>query len=125
MTTYNNQEDLFDALTRAVLAGQRDLDAVAGSYSASSSVWSWLRLIELLHNTLVPERPSRRYVSQLRQELMGQPLTVIDRVRYLPPRVQIAAGIALVAGFALIARSRVRLPDAGTGASVFEVPSTT
>jgi hypothetical protein len=33
-------------------------------------------------------------------------MSVITRIRYLPPRVQIAAGVALLAGFALLLRRR-------------------
>ena len=32
---------------------------------------------------------------------------MVSRLRYLPPRVQIAAGIALVAGFMLLSRRRM------------------
>jgi len=44
-------------------------------------------------------------VKSLKRELIGKDDSVLDQ--YVPAQVQIAAGIALFAGFALIARRRL------------------
>jgi len=73
-----------------------------------AEVESFLQLIQRLHVALVGVQPSRRFVQRLRQDLIGQSQwNLVNRVRYLPPRVQIAAGIALIAGFILLSRRRL------------------
>jgi hypothetical protein len=53
-------------------------------------------------------QPSRRFVRRLKQDLVTpEDYNVLTRVRRLPPRVQIAAGIALIAGFMLLSRRRL------------------
>lgn len=106
-------ETLLSLLTDAILAEERDIDHIVARYDVSrADVESFVRLIGRLHTVLIGVHPSRRFVHRLKQDLLGQPQwDVIARVRYLPPRVQIAAGIALFAGFMLLSRRRLSLPD--------------
>lgn len=107
----NTSDDLFDALTNAIITGENP-DAVLYRYAIPlSEAAVWIGLIRRLNRVLVAVHPRRSYTARVRQELMGQPITMIDRVRYLPPRVQIAAGIAIAAGFVLLARRRFSLSD--------------
>ena len=102
-------ENLLAALTEAILAEEGELDQIISRYDVSrADVEGFVRIVRGLFTVLVGVRPSRRFVHRLKQDLMGQPhWNVISRIRYLPPRVQIAAGIALFAGFMLLSRRRL------------------
>lgn len=111
MNSQQNQpymRDLLAAVTDVML-DNGNLDTVLARYKVSrQEVSGFIGLIELLHTALTGVKPSRRFAHRLRQDLMGAPrMTVITRIRKLPPRVQIAASIALVAGFMLLARRRL------------------
>ncbi len=100
-------QNLLNAVTEAILNDEQDLDAIVDRYDVPrADVEGLIKLISRLHVVLVGVRPSRRFAQRLRQDLMGQQMNVITRLRYLPPRVQITAGIALIAGFMLISRRR-------------------
>ncbi|NLX09096.1 MAG: hypothetical protein GXY36_05535 [Chloroflexi bacterium] len=73
-----------------------------------------LTLARLLSQVLVPVKPSDAFVEDLRQQLLtatpGERRTWYERVRQLPPGVQLAAGIGgatLTAGVVLAARRPV------------------
>lgn len=110
-TNHNELENLLSAVTDALLADERaNLDQIVRRYTVPrSDVEGLLGIVRRLHMTLVGAKPSRRFVARLRDDLIGarHGNTIVSRVRYLPPRVQIAAGIALVAGFMLISRRRL------------------
>ena len=110
MNSETHLQDLVSAVTDALLAGDRNIDAIVSRYQVSRAQVSGLvKVIRGLHVTLVGAQPSQQFVSRLRQDLMGEPVpSVITRIRRLPPRVQIAAGIALLAGFMLIQRRRMQ-----------------
>ena len=102
-------ENLLSAVTDALLAENTNVDAIIRQYKVPrNDVESFVRVINRLHIALVGVQPSRRFVRRLKQDLVGAPnRNVLSRVRHLPPRVQIAAGIALVAGFMLLSRRRM------------------
>lgn len=102
-------ENLLSAVTDALLAENTNVDAIVRQYKVPrNDVESFVRVINRLHIVLVGVQPSRRFVRRLKQDLVGAPnRNVLSRVRHLPPRVQIAAGIALVAGFMLLSRRRI------------------
>ncbi len=101
-------ESLLAALTEAILQDEQDLDRIVSRYAVPrADLVGLVNLIQRLHVVLVGVRPSRRFAQRLRLELMGEQQSgVINRLRYLPPRVQIAGGIVLVAGFMLLSRRR-------------------
>jgi len=121
----SNLEHLLAAVTDAILEDDANLDLIVSRYPIPrAEIESFIRLIRRLHVTLVGVRPSRRFAYRLRQELLGQPeWNVINRVRFLPPRVQIAAGVALLAGFMLISRRRL-LAELTDGTAVEEIVAT-
>ncbi len=97
-------QDLLDAVTEAIINEEEGLDQIVTRYDVPrSDVEGLVNLVHRLHVALVGVRPSRRFAQRLRLELMGeQRRGVISRVRYLPPRVQIAGAIVLVGGFMLL-----------------------
>jgi hypothetical protein len=101
-------ETLLAAVTEAIIHDEQDLDSIVNRYAVPrGEVEGLVNVIRRLHVVLVGVRPSRRFAQRLRLELMGQQQRgVINRLRYLPPRVQIAGGIVLVAGFMLLSRRR-------------------
>lgn len=110
MTSDLELQSLLSAVTDALLADeQADLDGIIRQYDVRrTEVDSLVWLIRRLHVTLVGAQPSRRFVRRLKHDLVGtERSSVVARIRYLPPRVQIAAGVALVAGFMLLTYRRV------------------
>lgn len=103
------EADLLWAVTDALLRKDGDVDAVLRRYDVSRREYDGaVRLISRLHITLVGVKPSRRFVTRLKAELLGTPRRgVVGQIRHLPPRVQIAAGMALVIGFMLLARRKL------------------
>jgi type VI protein secretion system component VasF len=101
-------EDMLSALTDALL-GTGDVDGVARRYGVTrTEVLGFVVLIDRLHRVLIGVKPSHKFAHRLRQDLMGAPrMNVLTRIRKLPPRVQIAASVALVATFLLLARRRL------------------
>jgi type VI protein secretion system component VasF len=110
MNSETHLQDLLSAVTDALLAGDRNLDAIISRYQVSRpQVEALVTIIRRLHVTLVGAQPSQQFVRRLKYDLMGEPApNVITRIRRLPPRVQIAAGIALLAGFMLLQRRRMQ-----------------
>jgi hypothetical protein len=107
--TNASMDNLLALLTEAILAEEGDIDHILRQFDVSrAEVEGFVRIVRRLHMALMGVRPSRRFVHRLKQDLMGQPhWNVVSRIRYLPPRVQIAAGIALIAGFMLLSRRRL------------------
>jgi hypothetical protein len=110
MNSETQLQDLLSAVTDALLAEDRNIDPIISRYQVSpTQVNVLVAIIRRLHMTMVGAQPSQQFVRRLKQDLMGEPVpNVIMRIRRLPPRVQIAAGIALLAGFMLIQRRRMQ-----------------
>jgi hypothetical protein len=106
-------DDLVDSLTDALFTDAQDLTPIMNRYGvAYAQVSDIVPIVRRLRGSMIRVRPSRRYVYRLHRQLVGAPVRshgMIARVRYLPPRVQIAAALALVAGAMLIVRRRNRL----------------
>ncbi|MBZ0296129.1 MAG: hypothetical protein K8L99_26460 [Anaerolineae bacterium] len=109
MTQPSELQNLLSAVTDAILAEEADLDNILAQYQVPrEQVTGFVALIKNLHQALVGVQPSKRFVRRLKQDLIATGnVNVLVRVRSLPPRVQIAAGIALVAGFMIISRRRL------------------
>ena len=102
-------QNLLAAVTDALIAGEDDLDGIIDQYEVPrSDVTGLVRVVRRLHVTLVGQQPSPRFVHRLKSDLLGTPgWGVVTRVRYLPARVQIAAAVALIAGFMIFTRRRL------------------
>ncbi|MBE2183750.1 MAG: hypothetical protein IAE89_10025 [Anaerolineae bacterium] len=101
-------ETILTDVTDAVILGS----ALSSVFSAQSlrEIAQFLPIIRLLSASYVAVRPSKRYTARLRHDLMGQEYTVVERVRYLPARVQIvAAAVAIAAGCLVLLRGRSAL----------------
>jgi len=95
---YMDAMDLPDA-DPARLAHKYDLD--------EADTAPFIDLTERLDAAIVDIEPSRQFKQSLRQDLLGEaPTTMFGRLRNLSPRLQFAAGIALLAAMALLGRRR-------------------
>jgi hypothetical protein len=108
MTSQSAIENLLSAVTDALLQEEGDLETIIRHYDVPrGDVEGFIGLIRRLHVYMVGVQPSRRFVRRLKQDLIGEQYGMIARFRHLPPRVQIAAGVALVAGFMIFQRRRM------------------
>jgi hypothetical protein len=100
-------EAFLNAATDAVI-DQRTIPAAWSEHYdvTPSEAASWLALIRGLSAALVLVKPSKSFSGHLKSELIGRDRTMVERVRQLPPRVQIAATLAVAAGLWLLARRR-------------------
>ncbi len=111
MNASTPMEDLLSAMTDAVLRGERDLNRIARRYNVpQADVERLTPMIYALKDAVRSERPSPHFTRKLKRDLMGAPeYTLVERVRYLPPRVQIAAGVAVGTAFGVLLVGRFGL----------------
>ena len=117
-------QDFLSALTDALRDERTNVDAVINRHEVPpQEVEPFIPIIRNLRATMTPVKPSRRFVNRLRDDLHGTPqYNVINRIRYLPAQVHIAAGVALLVGFFMfITRRRFTL---GTQRKPQEAPVT-
>jgi hypothetical protein len=109
MNASTPMEDLLSAMTDAVLRGERDVHRLARRYDVpQAEAERLIPMIYALRDAHRSQQPSPRFVRKLKRELMGAPeYTLVERVRYLPPRVQIAAGVAVGTAFGLLIVGRL------------------
>ncbi len=113
-------QNLLSSVTDALLSGRTAVDHLAREYDVrAEQVDRLIDVIRRLHTAMTGVQPSRRFVRRLRIELVGETdRNLVTRFRYLPPRVQVAAGVALVAGLIILRRRRaIELPDSAKQAS--------
>jgi hypothetical protein len=124
MASQHPLDDLLSAVTDALLTGEDELDTIIAQYDVPrSNVENLVLFIRRLHQTLVGVQPSPRFVQKLKRDLIGTEETgLVSRVRYLPPRVQMAAGVVAIAGFMLLARRRLIDLAQGTAKEETEAP---
>lgn len=120
-----NTTDLLNALTDAIFNEQDNLvDTLFDQYNIpKGSLGNMIELIHHIKGLFAPTDPSEEYIRALKQELIGAEDTLISRMRYLPARVQVAAGLAVIAGFLLITRRRLTSDTLREAAADFEIPA--
>jgi hypothetical protein len=109
MSSQSTLEDLLSAVTDALLLEDQPIEPIIARYDVDrAQVRTFVTLIDRLHRTLTGVQPSPRFVNKLKADLMGSHQRgVLARMRYLPPRVQVAAGFVAVIGFILLAHRRI------------------
>ncbi len=102
-------QNMLSSVTDSLLSSRASFDYLAREYAArGEQVESLIDVIRRLHTAMTGVQPSRRFVRRLKIELVGETeRNLVTRFRYLPPRVQVAAGVALVAGLIILRRRRV------------------
>lgn len=101
--------DFLEAITQAMLV-ERDQDAHTHAERLGGDKRNEARqlvmLVTRLRDTLIEQTPEEVFRRKLKEDLIGMDYSVITRLRYLPARVQIAAGITLLAGGAMLLTRR-------------------
>lgn len=106
------KQDFLIEMTDAVLSGDQDaLHQLTLRYDVSAdeviAFDDLIRRLEMAYDEAVV--PTAAFKRDLKTELLGSPSpsTLLERLRNLPPRLQIAAGIALLAAMTLLGRRRL------------------
>ncbi len=97
-----DQMTWIDEMTDAVLYQDRNRSKY---YDADTE--QLMPVVQRLHDTLQWQSPSDEFVSSVKKQLLDEPSGMLARVRALPGRVHIAAGLTVGAGFALLIRRRI------------------
>lgn len=101
-------QNLLDAVTVALQHDDDIEQLLNNSPVPREEMDSLVNVIQSLHSSLVTVEPSAKFANKLHSEVMGtRPRGVVKTVRQMPARVHIAAILAVVAGFVLIAYRRL------------------
>jgi len=100
-------EKLYTALTDAISneASDEEINALIEAHQVphNKDVDRMVALILRLHATLLGVQPSPRFVRELRRDLLAAYQDgLVHRIRRLPARVQLAALLVMIGGFAMI-----------------------
>jgi hypothetical protein len=103
-------ENFLYAYTDALLDGSANTAILAHQHGVSiMDAHSYTVILDRMDGALVVSAPSTQFKRDLRTQLLGEPTpSLMGRFRNLPPRLQFAAGIALLAAMALLGRRRFR-----------------
>lgn len=101
-------QNLLDAITAALQHDDDIEQLISKSTVSHEEADSLVHVIQSLHTTFAPVKPSTKFANNLQAELMGaRPNLVVSTVRHLPARVHIAAVLTVVAGFGLFVLRRL------------------
>jgi hypothetical protein len=101
-------QNLLNAITFALQTNEDNVDdLIQQSRISRARINGLIDLIRSLHIYMSREDPSDKFVNSLRRDLMSQREGVSYRTRAMTPRMQLAAGFAVAAGFALVVRRRI------------------
>jgi hypothetical protein len=104
-------EKLYNAITDAINneASDDEINRLIESFQVphSREVDSIVAIIARLHTALIGVQPSPRFVRELRRDLLATyEQQLVQRIRSLPARVQIAALLVMVGGFLMLLTRR-------------------
>jgi hypothetical protein len=107
MTIDTQMEDFYAALTDAITneASEEEIDALIALHRIprTREIDRMVGLILRLHTTLLGVQPAPRFVRALRRDLLAAYEDgFVHRIRRLPARVQLAALLVMVGGFAML-----------------------
>ena len=84
-----------------------DMESVARKSRGAGEGEEFGDLIESLTRAFEPVEPAFEFADALRAELLGEPQSLLERLRKMPARVHIAAALALIAGCLLFVMRRL------------------
>ncbi len=103
-------QDFLDALTQATQQGNPNVLMLAARFDIpAAEARSLAQTVQRLDAAFVEVSPSAEFREQLKSDLVGEAPArgVFGRVRNLPPRLQVAAAVALFAAMTLLGRRRL------------------
>ena len=100
---------LADTLEAATLAIQRgdDVETSPQAASLNAEAQDLVSIIAGLDRSLKPLQPKPEFARRLKRELIAGDAPMVDRLRQRPARLHLAAVLALIAGFCLLAWRRI------------------
>ncbi len=106
-------QNTLDAVTNALQNGdQHDMEAMladsAIDQNAQNEIQDLVAIIQSLHLALTPVQPRPAFADKLQDDLLERRgMVMVSRVRQVPPRLRLAALLALIAGFLLLVWRRL------------------
>lgn len=103
----NQLHSTLDTITARLQGGDAVEQLIAEAESAQGDVGEFVDVIQSLHASLIPVSPSQEYTDRLRADLLDGRPGVVKRLRRMPPRVHVAAILAVCAGCVLFVLRRI------------------
>ena len=100
-------QDTLDAITVRLQGGDALEPLIAQAQEPQKELGEFVDTIQALHTCLRPMNPSREYADRLRADLLEGRPGVVTRLRQMPPRVHVAAILAVCAGCVLFVLRRL------------------
>ncbi len=100
-------QDMLEAITVGIQAGDEIENVSRQTGASSAGMQGYAEIIQALQSILTPMEPRREFARQLHADLLDQQQGVVERMRQMPARVQIAAILALIAGCLLFLTRRL------------------
>lgn len=121
MTPDTQLEKMYAAITDAINteASDEEINALIQSHQVphTREVDKMVALIVRLHHALTGVQPSPRFVRELRRDLLAvYQEGLVERLRSLPARVQIAALVVMAGGFMMLFTRRRTVPKVKSAA---------
>ena len=99
--------DFLDDLTGRLQAGGEFDPALAPAEAGHNDVEELAALVQALNTTMTPRRPRADFAERLRADLLDGGPGFFARIRQMPPRLHVAAILAVFAGCGLLMLRRV------------------
>ena len=103
----NQLHSTLDTITARLQGGDAVEQLMAEAESSQGDLEEFVDIIQSLHASLIPISPSQKYTDRLRADLLERRPGVVKRVRQMPPRVHVAAILAVFAGCVLFVLRRI------------------
>ena len=100
-------QDTLDFITTRLQCGDAVEPLIAEAEESQGELGEFVDIIQSLHTSLMPISPSQEYADRLRADLLNGRPGVVKRVRQMPPRVHVAAILAVCAGCVLFVLRRI------------------
>ena len=98
---------MLEAITVGIQKGEKTESVSKQTGASAAGIQGYAEIIHTLHSILTPMEPRPEFARQLHADLLDQRQGVMQRMRQMPARVQIAAVLALIAGCVLFLTRRL------------------
>ena len=99
--------DLLDSITTRLQRGDAVDQLMEQSEEAQGDVGDIVEIIQSLHTSLTPRRPTQEFADSLRSDLLNGRPRLVSRVGQMPARLSFAAILAVLAGCVLLLLRRL------------------
>lgn len=106
-TSELQRRDLLDSITMRLQQGDAVDQLMEQSEEAQGDVGDIVDIIQSLHASLTPRRPTQEFADSLRTDLLNGRPGLVSRVGQMPARLSFAAILAVLAGCVLLLLRRL------------------